>query len=722
MKKITLILSLFYSLITFSQLPNDCVNSVITCDNNNVNLDVSGVGLQELGGTNTCSSQENNSLWLLVTPVTSGTLGFILTPESNAITEDYDFFVYGPNVTCSALGFAIRCSTTNPQGAGQANNFTGMNATETDTSEGPGPDGNSFVSWLNVNAGDTYYIIIDRPIGDSAFNLEWTGTATFPDAPANNLPVGNDLSLENCDYDGDGLAVFDLTQDEALVVGIQDVTPEYFSSLNDAQLDVNEITDPTNFASNTAIAYIRLTDNVSNCFSVFEISLTVLGEIVLNQGPKIYECDPSSVAIFDLTTQDDFFINNQTDVILSYHLSEPDADNGAPGIPTMHTNTSNPQTIWVRLENAGTGCFSVSSFEIEVSLGTFENPEPNFVDQNAIYCEDDYPDTTTLSVNLENNNIEDFTFLWSTGATTPSIEVNLSANYTVEVFNDAFCSSIITFTVNGSSVFNSTEPNFIDEEVYYCIDTYPVSKPISAGIENNDDLTFDYEWHFNSSLYEGNVNAPNININEIGVYEVFVSNIDGCVISKIITVLPSEKAVVTNVQIVDTKHRSLVDVMVEINLPNNDDYEYGIDLLNPEDEDAIYQDSTIFENITYGFHTFYVRDKNGCGITIYEVFLLSYPKFLTPNNDGKYDTWNIDDVNAYNNNLAINTSNFNTITNVTIFNRYGKIMAVINPKGNGWDGNYKGKPAPQSSYWFSANLINFKGEKLTKEGVFSLER
>src|SRR5690606_3477374 len=106
---------------------------------------------------------------------------------------------FGPNVSCGNIGQAIRCSTTNPEAAGQNNNFTGMNQTETDVSEGPGPNGNSFVQWLNVNAGETYFIVIDRPVGNSPFRLTWTGTAEFAEPPVNQTTDIDALNLESCD-------------------------------------------------------------------------------------------------------------------------------------------------------------------------------------------------------------------------------------------------------------------------------------------------------------------------------------------------------------------------------------------------------------------------------------------------------------------------------------------------------------------------------------------
>lgn len=133
---------------------------------------------------------ENNSLWLRFTIETGGTLGFNLIPASTAISEDYDFMIFGPNVSCGNLGSPIRCSSTNPQAAGSPNNHTGMNGSNFDISEGPGDQGNNWIQWLTVTAGQSYFLLIDRPLGNSAFTLNWTGTATLKKTYAGTDKVG----------------------------------------------------------------------------------------------------------------------------------------------------------------------------------------------------------------------------------------------------------------------------------------------------------------------------------------------------------------------------------------------------------------------------------------------------------------------------------------------------------------------------------------------------
>jgi hypothetical protein len=178
-------LSIITFLLTFTiSAQNNCVDAIFICGNANLSgLTANGIGIQEINSGNACGLGENNSLWLKIKIRTGGTLGFTLTPQSTNLVEDLDFWIFGPNAACNNLGTAIRCSTTNPLNANLTDNLTGINSTEIDISEGPGPDGNSYVKWLNVLDNETYFIAIDRPVGVSAFSISWTGTATFFQAP-----------------------------------------------------------------------------------------------------------------------------------------------------------------------------------------------------------------------------------------------------------------------------------------------------------------------------------------------------------------------------------------------------------------------------------------------------------------------------------------------------------------------------------------------------------
>lgn len=363
----------------FSQEPNDCQFSLTVCGNSNLSIDVNGIGVQELSGSNTCSSSENNSIWLQVNIATAGTLGFILTPASNAISEDYDFFVFGPNVSCGNIGQAIRCSTTNPLAAGQGNNLTGMNSTETDTSEGPGPDGNSFVRELDVLAGESYFIVIDRPIGNSPFSLQWTGTATFPENPL--LPVAPDLfDLSICDNilpNDDGIAEFnvsDITND--IIASDSDLEISYHLTESDANIDVNSL--GTNFQNTTPFnqdIFIRIENGISGCYIIESLSLSVNPGPFFNQPSDFQICDDlidgdnsNGLSSFnlDLVTSDITSGFNPADLQIAYFLTNNDAQNQSNALPnSIIVSDGSLNELFVRIEN-DEGCIYVTSFFIEV--------------------------------------------------------------------------------------------------------------------------------------------------------------------------------------------------------------------------------------------------------------------------------------------------------------------------------------------------------------------
>lgn len=273
--KLTLFLLTFFTSVN-GMSQNDCVDAILICGDANLSgLTAEGIGIQEITPDNACSSGENNSLWLKIKINTGGTLGFVLTPQSTDILEDLDFWIFGPNVSCSNLGTAIRCSTTNPLAINQPDNLTGMNSTETDVSEGPGFDGNSFIKWMDVLDNETYYIAIDRPTGVSAFSIAWTGTATFYQTP---VPVAT-TDLRKCSLPGlPGNAIFNLTPNINLAIGSQtNVIAISFTSYNDAVTNINPILDSNAYQniSNPQQIFIRLINSITGCFAITTFNLNV---------------------------------------------------------------------------------------------------------------------------------------------------------------------------------------------------------------------------------------------------------------------------------------------------------------------------------------------------------------------------------------------------------------------------------------------------------------
>lgn len=143
----------------------NCSSYTQVCNDASFAGNSNGAGIQELNaGNQGCMSIEHQSSWYVFQVASSGTLALNITT-----IFDYDFAIWGPNVSCGALGAPIRCSWA----AGGGN--TGLGNGAIDNSEGAG--GDRWVKTLAVTAGQTYIMLIDNFTANStAFTLDWTMT------------------------------------------------------------------------------------------------------------------------------------------------------------------------------------------------------------------------------------------------------------------------------------------------------------------------------------------------------------------------------------------------------------------------------------------------------------------------------------------------------------------------------------------------------------------
>ncbi len=236
-----------------------------------------------------------------------------------------------------------------------------------------------------------------------------------------------------------------------------------------------------------------------------------------------------------------------------------------------------------------------------------------------------------------------------------------------------------------------------DETVIYCTNTYPETITLFGGVLNDLPNNYYYKWLFNGTVTD--VDTTFNEVNETGTYTVIVTDPNGCASIRNIVVNPSSIAIIESVSVdgIDPNNT------ISINISGEGAYEFALDNSN-----SIYQESNVFTNISEGFHTVFVRDINGCGITEEIISVLGFPKFFTPNDDGDNDTWRV---------IGTNTQ-FNLIETVQIFNRYGKLITEQTTLSGGWNGTLNGINLPSDDYWFIAKFLNGK----TYIGHFALKR
>ncbi len=152
---------------------SDCMNASSLFTSGPVSDTSTGPGLVSEGCAG-CMLGEHYSSWYSVCVSTSGTLAFTIAPLNSSV--DYDFAVYGPNVSCGTLGTPLRCSWAAASGSGS----TGLGNGAIDNSENVA--GDQWVAPLDVIAGESYYILINRILNTPpGFNFTFTGTAVITD-------------------------------------------------------------------------------------------------------------------------------------------------------------------------------------------------------------------------------------------------------------------------------------------------------------------------------------------------------------------------------------------------------------------------------------------------------------------------------------------------------------------------------------------------------------
>ena len=180
------------------------------------------------------------------------------------------------------------------------------------------------------------------------------------------------------------------------------------------------------------------------------------------------------------------------------------------------------------------------------------------------------------------------------------------------------------------------------------------------------------------------------------------TNNSNCQMSKSIQVViapmqPLPNFGVNNLEIIDSTANNSITVNTN-SLPDSN-YEFALD-------SGDFQTENIFQNVSGGLHTVTIRDLDNCLEASVEVNIISIPNFFTPNNDGINDTWQVTGIENQPN------------SKIYVFDRFGKLIAILNPLGNGWNGLYKGNPLPSTDYWYRVELED--GRLL--QGHFSLIR
>jgi len=291
------------------------------------------------------------------------------------------------------------------------------------------------------------------------------------------------------------------------------------------------------------------------------------------------------------------------------------------------------------------------------------------------------PGSVTLEANSNTGNISWFTS--STGG---------NSVYTGNSFTTPIISNNITYYAQAS---NGTCINTDRTAVNIVIYTPPVVTDETLPLCQFQTITLDAGISGMTYVWNTGATSPTIYVTTGGTYTVDVTSPapENCTSRKTIVVEEHQIPQIDRIDVNGTK--------AVIYLKKEADYfEFSVDGIS-------FQDSNTFFDVPGGLQTAYVREKSGCGQITQEFVVLVFPPFFTPNNDSYNDVWQVTGMENY------------PQAQVTIFDRYGKLIAQLTAAKMSWDGTFNKMPLPASDYWYALKIDNthpvFKGH-------FSLKR
>ncbi len=489
-------------------------------------------------------------------------------------------------------------------------------------------------------------------------------------------PVAKDLQDSFCIDEGSSLEI-DLTQyeSEIIVDPLWDIT--YYESLTNAENQVNPITTPLNYVLiNDQNIYQRINseDNLG-CYTINLIELNVSSLPIVNN-TSLTECelDGDNNSTFTLANANQDIIPNPEDYNFTYYNSISDLESGINELTTTY-NATGSQTLYTKVEDPRTGCYSIA----EIALIVSKTDSSGAIEQTG--CESDNDGFTTFDLS-ENDTaifelIEGAEITYFASLSDADLQQNeLPQSYTnTTAYNQTIyakiregitCKGIIN--VNLVVIQNPTLD--LEQEVFKCKEDNIV---LNAG-----DGHFSYEWSTGQTIQQ-------ITVQEAGDYTITVYNEEGCSTTETITVRNYEDPVVIDL----ITGPDYIEAIVE----DTSLYTYSID-------GVYFQPDPRFMGIENGTYTIYAKSTQGCISTLGTIGLITQnaiANVFTPNGDGFNDYWIVKGLDAF------------PQATVQVFSREGKeVLKTIVGNGFAWDGKFLGRRLPSNDYWYIIKLPDGK--------------
>ncbi|MBT8317871.1 MAG: T9SS type B sorting domain-containing protein [Lutibacter sp.] len=535
---------------------------------------------------------------------------------------------------------------------------------------------------------------------DSCFGVGVHVTLNVDPVPVFNLDSSIDFCLDGSTH----------------TIGIQNPIEIYTYVWEDSSGIVIGNTPSVNVNSQGLYTVTATKTDGTNCVKSKSIQVNMYSLPIITTPVNITSCDDDLDGImnFNLNDAKPLLSSNYLNETFTYFLSQNDAINNVnPIVNPLNFSNATAASVWARIVNSN-NCFTTAQINLEVvSINISSNLMLPFNQ-----C-DDLVDGNDL------NGITTFDFSSATSQILNSLlpQTNLTVTY-YQSINDALAQINQIDPTNfrkTTSPFNQQIVVRVDHNVIDCfkietlislyVDPVPVfdladsqdfcflSLSYEIGIENPADI-YEYLWVNEQNEFLGD--TPSINISQSGIYKVTAINQNNCIKTKNIKInsIPTSPLLnfdKNNIVLKDNSVNNSITVLTT-NLPIST-YEFSIDNFE-------FSLNNYFDNLQAGLHTVKIRDVENCLEASIDVSVINIPNFFTPNGDGYNDTWHVSGIK------------FQPTSNIYIFNRFGKLLAILNPLGTGWNGYYNGNPLPSTDYWYRVELDDSRVIK----GHFSLIR
>ena len=303
-------------------------------------------------------------------------------------------------------------------------------------------------------------------------------------------------------------------------------------------IPIDGATDPTLTVTESGNYFVEVSGDVCEGSSLsIQVIIGLGSEAVANAVDDIVTCDDASAdgfEEFDLDMQTATILGAQaaTDFNVSYHATLQDAQTNMNALTSPYTNVTNPQTIFVRVEDANANfCFVTSNFDLIIS-----GPTPTATSVDIESCDDGTGNAAfDLAAHdgniLDGQNPEDYTVSYyeteaDAEAGTNAIDTStLYTSSTQTIFgrvesNISFdCYSTTSFDLIVKTLPSTSFTEDFDYEV--CPNaTSPII--ITATPNNYTASEVSIEWYRDGGLITGENNLD-LAVLEAGFYEIQVS-------------------------------------------------------------------------------------------------------------------------------------------------------------------------------------------------------